>query len=197
MPEIAFIMGKSASGKDKIYKSLIDDESLGLSTITLYTTRPMRVGETQGLEYNFVDNDTALEMEDNHKIIEMRTYDTIYGEWKYFTADDGQIELGKGRRYVVIGTLEAYEKFCSFFGKEHILPIYIETDDGTRLLRSIHREQKQENPRYEEMCRRFLADSKDFSEENIKKSGITKRIYNNGELSDCIEEVKQEIITNM
>ena len=33
MPEIAFIMGKSASGKDKIYKNLIEDESLKLNTV--------------------------------------------------------------------------------------------------------------------------------------------------------------------
>ena len=44
MPEIAFIMGKSASGKDKIYKNLIEDESLKLNTVILYTTRPMRAG---------------------------------------------------------------------------------------------------------------------------------------------------------
>ena len=56
MPEIAFIMGKSASGKDKIYKTLIEDESLKLNTVTLYTTRPMRSGETDGVEYHFVDD---------------------------------------------------------------------------------------------------------------------------------------------
>ena len=54
MPEIAFIMGKSASGKDKIYKNLIEDESLKLNTVILYTTRPMRAGETDGVEYFFV-----------------------------------------------------------------------------------------------------------------------------------------------
>ena len=49
MPEIAFIMGKSASGKDKIYKNLIEDESLKLNTVILYTTRPMRPGRPMGL----------------------------------------------------------------------------------------------------------------------------------------------------
>ena len=38
MPEIAFIMGKSSSGKDHIFKALIEDKTLGLSTITMYTT---------------------------------------------------------------------------------------------------------------------------------------------------------------
>lgn len=189
MPEIAFIMGKSASGKDKIYKHLVQDESLGLRTITLYTTRPMRAGECDGVEYFFVSEKEAERMSRAEKVIEMRAYQTVYGVWKYFTADDGQIQLSAGRRYVVIGTLEAYDKFCDYFGKEHILPIYIEVDDGIRLQRALTRELKQEKPKYDEMCRRFLADSQDFSEENLKKSGITRRFINNGELSDCIREV--------
>lgn len=45
MPEIVFIMGKSASGKDKIYKNLLSDDELNLKPIIMYTTRPMRVGE--------------------------------------------------------------------------------------------------------------------------------------------------------
>ena len=81
MPEIAFIMGKSSSGKDHIFKALIEDETLGLSTITMYTTRPMRAGETDGVEYYFVDDNKACEFEKNNKIIEMRKYQTVYGEW--------------------------------------------------------------------------------------------------------------------
>ena len=60
MPEIAFIMGKSASGKDKIYKNLIEDESLKLNTVILYTTRPMRAGETDGVEYYFVNDEQFI-----------------------------------------------------------------------------------------------------------------------------------------
>ncbi len=193
MPKIAFIMGKSASGKDKIYKHLVEDEALKLNTVRMYTTRPMRVGEVDGEEYFFVDDAQAVEMERDNRIIEMRSYDTVYGVWKYFTADDGQINLESGERYIVIGTLEAYDKFCQHFGKEHILPIYIEVDDGVRLSRALHREMKQENPKYDELCRRFLADSKDFSEENISKSGIERRFYNNGEIDDCIVEITDVI----
>jgi guanylate kinase len=47
------------------------------------------------------------------------------------------------------------------------------------------------------MCRRFLADSEDFSEENIAKAGITRRFSNNGELEDCISEVKSAILGGM
>ena len=137
MPEIAFIMGKSASGKDKIYKNLIEDESLKLNTVILYTTRPMRAGETDGVEYFFVNDETAVKMQESGRIVELREYNTVYGVWKYFTADDGQIDLNSGNRYLVIGTLEAYDKFCEFYGKQHIMPIYIEVEDGLRLTRAI------------------------------------------------------------
>lgn len=78
MPEIAFIMGKSASGKDKIYKNLIEDESLKLNTVILYTTRPMRAGETDGVEYFFVNDETAVKMHESGRIVELREYNTVY-----------------------------------------------------------------------------------------------------------------------
>ena len=197
MPEIAFIMGKSSSGKDHIFKALVEDETLGLNTITMYTTRPMREGEENGVEYFFVDAARAEELERNNQIIELRCYNTVYGEWKYFTADDGQIVLDEGKRYIVIGTIEAYNRFVEYFGKDRLLPIYIEVEDGLRLQRAIKREQKQESPHYEEMCRRFLADSVDFSEENIRKAGIEKRFYNNGSIEECIEQIKEEVKTRL
>ena len=95
MPEIAFLMGKSSSGKDNIFKALVGDKELNLKTVIMYTTRPMRAGEADGVEYYFVDDKTACELENSDKIIEMRKYQTVYGEWKYFTADDGQIVLGE------------------------------------------------------------------------------------------------------
>ena len=57
----------------------------------------------------------------------------------------------------------------------------------------VKREMEQENPHYEELCRRFLADAKDFSEENIRKSGITRRFANNGEFDDCVDEIRQAL----
>ena len=48
MNEIVFIMGKSASGKDRIYRELSEDKALGLNKITMYTTRPLRSGEAEG-----------------------------------------------------------------------------------------------------------------------------------------------------
>jgi guanylate kinase len=92
----------------------------------------------------------------------------------------------------MIGTLETYTQIREYFGKEHVIPIYLELEDGVRLLRAIKREQKQEQPKYAEMCRRYLADEEDFSEENLQKCGITKR-YQNFDINICLYEVKEDI----
>lgn len=195
MGKIYYIMGKSSSGKDTIYKRLMEIMSGKLRTVVGYTTRPMRQGETEGVEYFFVSNDKYIEMCRQGKVIESRDYNTIYGVWSYFTADDGQIELEKSD-YLLIGTLESYKKVRNYYGKQNIVPLYIEVEDGDRLLRAIKREKKQKVPKYEEMCRRFLADQKDFSEENLKECGIIKK-YKNEDLQSCIEELMQDIVKTM
>ena len=85
----------------------------------------------------------------------MRAYHTKCGVWKYFTADDGQIDLEK-YDYIVIGTLQSYEEMRLYFGKDRLVPVYIEVEDGERLSRALMRERQQSEPKYSEMCRRFL-----------------------------------------
>ena len=69
-------------------------------------------------------------------------------------------------------------------------PLYVEVDDGIRLERALKRERKQQHPQYAEMCRRFLADCEDFSEEKIERAGIRRRFYNNGAIEDCFSEIQ-------
>lgn len=191
MGKIFYVMGKSSSGKDTIYKKLIENEELNLKKVVIYTTRPIRIKEKDGVEYYFTDEKTLKEFEKLNKIVEMRKYETMHGPWYYFTVDDGQIKL-ENENYVMLGTLESYEKIQSYYGKENLIPIYIEVDDGIRLERAIKRERKQIQPKYTEMCRRFLADEKDFSEENIARLGIKKR-YENIERETCIQEIVDDI----
>ncbi|HJC10451.1 MAG TPA: guanylate kinase [Candidatus Blautia merdigallinarum] len=188
MGKIFYIMGKSSSGKDTIYKRLLEDKGLDLCNIVLYTTRPMRQGEQPGREYHFVKEESFREFQDQRKIIEARTYQTVYGPWIYFTADDGQIRLEK-KNYLGIGTLESYMNMKKYYGEENVFPLYIEVEDGERLKRAIRREELQPEPKYAEMCRRFLADEEDFSEENLKKAGILRRFHNT-ELESCVNELK-------
>lgn len=195
MGKIFCVMGKSATGKDTIYQKLLNESNLELKRIIPYTTRPIREGEVEGREYHFCTEEDVQKMDKEGRIVELRAYDTVYGIWKYFTVDDGNILLDK-ENYLLIGTLEAYTKIRDYFGKDKVLPIYIEVEDGERLLRAIAREKSQDVPKYEEMCRRFLADAKDFSEENLVSAGIEKRFLNI-ELTDTLNKVEKYIESEM
>lgn len=192
MGNIYYMMGKSASGKDTLFQLLLGESGLPLKTVVLYTTRPMRAGERDGVEYFFCGEEQVREFESQGKIIELRAYQTVHGVWKYFTAADDQMDLER-QSYLMIGTLESYLKIREYYGKERVIPIYIEVEDGERLQRALERERAQEQPRYEELCRRFLADAKDFSEENLRAAGITKR-FTNEVLEDTLREIKSYII---
>lgn len=111
--------------------------------------------------------------------------------WSYFTADDGQIDLAEGN-YLYIGTLESYKNMVKYYGKDIVVPIYIEVETGERLFRAIQRERAQKEPKYAELCRRFLADEEDFKEENIIEAGIGRR-FENTVLEDCVYEIKKAI----
>ena len=191
MGKIFYIMGKSSSGKDSIYRQLEGNQELGLKRLVIYTTRPIRDGEENGREYFFADENKLKEFRRNGKLIEARTYQTVYGPWTYFTADDGQVSVGNDS-YLGIGTLESFVRLREYYGNEVMWPVYIEVEDGERLERALAREKTQEVPKYEEMCRRFLADQKDFSEENILKAGIDKRFWNHN-LDECVKEIGKYI----
>lgn len=193
MGKIFYLMGKSGSGKDTVYKH-IKEQMPELKNIVIYTTRPIRSDELDGSAYHFSNDEQLANFQKEGKVIELREYNTVHGIWKYFTVDDGQFDAEE--HSIAIGTLESYVQMKEYFGVEKLLPLYIEVDDGIRLERALKRERKQENPKYEEMCRRFLADAKDFSEENLIKAGITKR-YQNIELEKCIEEIMLGIKENL
>ena len=195
MGKIVYLMGKSSTGKDTIFKELLKEGTMELKTIVPYTTRPIRVNEQDGVEYFFTDEDGFQQLKRDGKVIEDREYHTFHGLWRYFTVDDGQIQLEDDNLYIMIGTLEAYLRLSEYFGKDKLLPVMIELDDGVRLQRALNREKKQVHPKYEEMCRRFLADSEDFSEEKIAEAGIEKRFYND-DLFRVLREIQEYITTS-
>lgn len=202
MGRIIYLMGKSSSGKDTIFKELLEtgkrenksDGNVGrnLCTIVPYTTRPIREGERDGVEYHFTDEEGYRKLEASGKVIEQREYHTFHGIWRYFTVDDGQFDPGGTQDYIMIGTLESYQSMRKYFGDKNVLPVLIELDDGVRLQRALDRESRQGQPRYEEMCRRFLADQEDFSEEKLNAAGI-ERHFHNDNLEKCLAEIREYI----
>ena len=171
MGKLFYVIGKSATGKDTIFRELLEKADLGLKPLVLYTTRPMRAGEEQGVQYHFTDEAGLRKLETVGRVIELRSYDTVYGVWKYFTADTEATDLAQ-QDYLGIGVLESYLALRDYYGAERVVPLYIEVEDGERLQRALDRERAQQEPKYAELCRRFLADSEDFAEEKIAEAGI-------------------------
>ena len=191
MGRIYYLLGKSATGKDTLYKEILKRRPK-LRTVKMYTTRPIREGETDGVEYFFTGREELERQLASGKVIESRTYQTIAGPWTYYTVDDGQFDVADDESCLMIGTLESYEKMCAYFEAGKMVPVYIEVPDGIRLLRAVKREENQKKPNYREVCRRYLADEKDFSEENLERLGITKR-YQNTDMEMCVEEILRDL----
>ena len=199
MGKIFVIMGKTSSGKDSVFKNLQEHLTLNQGvwetpkTVVSYTTRPMRPGETEGVEYFFVTEERLKELREQGKVIEERCYHTVHGPWYYFTVLDGQMDL-KQHDYLMINTLEGFEKLQGYYGSNKVIPLYIEADPKERLLRYIHRESQQKAPNYLEVCRRFLADEEDFSEAKLRCLGIGKK-YLNQDLEECCREIQKDMET--
>lgn len=196
MRNLFYIMGKSASGKDTVYGKL--KEELNFNSYILYTTRPMRNGEEQGKEYNFINNKQFELLKNEGKVIEARYYNVINENsqkdiWIYATIADKQLE--KQGDFLTIGTLESYRDIKDYI-KLHqelnlnLIPIYIFVDENERKRRAINREQQNGKPNYEEMERRLKKDNYDFSEDKIRQSGISeKEMFENYNLDDCVSKI--------
>ena len=198
MTKIYVLIGKSGSGKDSFFEELIADKDLNLKSIVGYTTRPKRVHESEGVEYHFTDEAGLNRLRNEDMIIEERCYHTVHGDWYYFTAKDEKIleNIEQNINYIYIGTVESFVKMKEYYGSDIVIPLYIEVEDGERLARALKRERKQDAPKYAEMCRRFLADCEDFSEENLEKAGISKK-YENMDFEKCLAEIKEDIMDNV
>lgn len=186
--KIFIVIGKSSTGKDTIY-SLVKERNENLKQVVMWSTRPQRDGEKNGVTYIFTNDKTTDYMVESGLVIEMREYNTANGLWRYFTADDGQIDRKSNDNYFIIGTLAVYDSYVQKFGAENVIPIYIEVKDGTRLHRALDREDLQDKPKYNELCRRFLSDSVDFSDENVNRV-MKEHEFNRVENIDIEKSVK-------
>lgn len=189
MGKIVVCMGKSSSGKDTVVKELLRENKYHFQKIIPSTTRPIRFGEIDGREYYFNTEEEMWRLDRRHKIIERRQYNTEQGTWYYYTTNQN-IDL-ENHNYITVNTLEGLDCFIEYYGRDKIISLLIQLEDGERFQRALNREKEQENPKYKELCRRFLADSRDFSLENIEKRIITKTINNQGDIQQTVKEVNK------
>lgn len=154
------LVGKSCSGKDSVAKILC---SMGYSRVATCTTRPMRIGETDGVDYYFITQSEFMNMIEKGDFAEYREYETERGMWLYGSRlEDYRYASNK----VIILTPEGLENIKKKYPYLPIVSIYLEVSNKELKKRMFMRsngsiEDTKENKR------RYKADKKDFK--HIKK----------------------------
>ena len=150
--KVLILFGESAVGKDTCLKEIIktDDKNI-FNKMVRCTTRPPREGEIDGKDYFFLTPADFAQQVLNGQMLNA----TCFNGWHYgtpiYTLEKDKINIGEDNIFGIQCLLE----------DPHIdlKTLRIKASDKTRLLRSLNREQ---NPDCIEVCRRFLADKKDF-----------------------------------
>ena len=151
--KILALFGKSASGKDSIQKWITTNYPQLTNKIISCTTRPPRSGEQHGVDYFFLSDEEFAKKVLDGSMLEA----TSFREWFYGTALD---QLDKDKINIGVFNITGVECILEDPRLE-VVPVWVHASDKARLRRSLNRE---DNPDCKEICRRFLADEKDFDE---------------------------------
>ena len=175
MRKIFAVMGKASTGKDTLTKML--SETLELPIALSFTTRPMRVGEKQGVEYNFISDDDFWDLHGCDLLAEYTSYEVASGEtWHYGLTKE---ELEKAEYVLVIVNPDGFKQLTEIYG-DKVCSILIDAPADVRIKRYLDRDIVTEE-KAEECCRRFLADNKDFKDIStnhcITNVGDLKSVY--------------------
>ena len=156
--KVLALFGESSAGKDSIQRWLTDNIP-NMHKVISFTTRPPRDYEQEGKDYYFITEKELFKqiLENPHQILEYTTFNDWYYGTSYSSLNPDKINVG-------VFNLTGIRRLLSFKDIIETLPVWIQANEKTRLLRSLKREQ---NPNCEEICRRFLADKKDFSNINF------------------------------
>lgn len=178
--ELVILCGKAGAGKDYLLQRVKNHYRDKLNYIISDTTRPMRYKEIDGEDYHFlhdIDFHTTPHLE-------YTSYTTDQGTWYYGTPitalDKNKINIGI---FNIDGINQLYNQ-----DNLNIHVFYVSANDRARLLRQMDREQY---PNYVEICRRFLADEKDFK--NLKFPFIKLRNSPDASDNECASILFEEI----
>lgn len=146
------LIGPSASGKTEIAKILIRD--FGMRKLVTYTTRAMRPGEKNGIDYNFVTVDEFKTLETAGEFVETTLYNG-----NYYGTRKKDVDLNK----VVVLDPSGLNRLCDMFG-EVIVTVLLETAEETRIERM-----RKRGDRADDIEKRIAGDAVVFNRDNIKR----------------------------
>lgn len=178
MKKIIMVLGKSGSGKDYLVERVLIHDRLSGEWVGLkkYSTRPPRKEETKNFNMfmEFISDKEYNELLNQGKFLVTSSFETEQGIWRY------ALEFPESDYSICIGDLEMYDKLAGLLCEDDsneisLIPIYIDTKDKERLLKSISRTPYD----LERVCARFIKDQHDFSKENevFRKLLLNNALY--------------------
>ena len=184
MYKIITLIGEAGSGKDTIMQSILTEYPSVFNEIISCTSRPMREGEVEGVNYYYYTDKEFENKISNNEMLES----TIFNNWYYGTSYDS-LKLDKPNIGVFNPTgIYSMSKFSNI----ELTVFRITCSDKTRLLRQLNRET---NPDVDEIIRRYGTDKKDFS--NLKFNYIEIRNENEEDLELAVKAILSEIKTHV
>lgn len=152
--KIIALFGKSGSGKDTIKNWLVSLPNT--NKIINTTTRPKRDYEVDKKDYYFISPLVFIKDVAQKEFIEY----AVFKGWYYGTQ---KIALKKENINIGVFNISAINQMLKREELE-VLPILIDASDEIRFKRIVEREK---NPDYPEIWRRFLTDNEDFQNINF------------------------------
>lgn len=169
--KIIALFGPSGVGKDAIQNRIASSYE-DMHKIISCTTRPKRDYEIEGQDYFFLEPIQFAQKVLDGSMLEA----TSFRAWMYGTPIDA---LDKDKINIGVFNIAGIECLLEDSRLE-VVPVYVEVSPKTRLMRALSREQ---NPDCHEVCRRFLADEKDFAKINAGDGFDYYVIHNEEEMT--------------
>ena len=188
---IFYLCGRSGVGKDTIANGVLDLVK-SLKPLVNYTTREKRRFETEGIEYNFINDDTFVEMRDNKKFVTWKSYNIKDSNGQDRVAYYGY-PMPEPGFYITSGPVDVLDAYLNTTrGRRDIfiIPYYIMVSDHTKLFKRMVDRAVAQNLNMDETIRRFHSDDKDFTadiEDRFLKHGWVYR--NDGSGKKAIEDI--------
>ena len=184
--KIFALLGYMGVGKDTILKQVLKDMD-DVKPIISTTTRPMRKGETEGVEYYFIDDTEFFRR--GTDFVEQRIYHTKVKEngvekeatWRYGIE---RAELEKDDYLIVIVDSVGYKELKNYVGNGRIVPIFISAPQEELRTRALARGDLEA-----EVDRRLKDDYERFMDFRVRT--VYHEVKNGeGRLEEAIKEVE-------
>ena len=178
--KIIALIGEAGSGKDRIMSEVLAARPALFNEIISCTTRPMREGEAEGINYYYLTEEEFIERLLDGQMLEATNFNGWYYGTSYEALRSDVPNIGVFNPAGIYALLEREDIELTVFR--------IITLSKTRLLRQLNRE---ENPNTNEIVRRFMTDTEDFAELNFDYIKIANE--NELDLQNAVNQILNSI----